>query len=84
MSGRDARMEAADAARLRDDPALNSILRDIEANAVDIAINDSDPRTRESGRVLALAVRSLRMEIQNRIDTVLLQEHNRLRAIASE
>jgi hypothetical protein len=84
MSDRDARMMAADAARLREDPALQSILRDLERHAMDVAVADFDHPTRERARYLALAIRTLRVEIQDRIDTVLVQEHTRLRAIASE
>lgn len=85
MSGlRDERMVAADAQRLRDDPALNAVLRDLEDGAVDVAIGDGDPRTRESGRTLALAIRALRLELQNRIETVLLADAANRRARASE
>jgi hypothetical protein len=84
MSDRDARMIAADAARLREDPALQTILRDLETHATRVAISDFDHATRERGRYLALAIVSLRQEIQDRIDTILVQEHNRQRAMASE
>jgi hypothetical protein len=84
VSDREARFAAADAARLREDPALQAILRDLEAHAVQVAVADFDQATRERGRYLALAIRSLRQEIQDRIDTVLVQEHNRQRAMASE
>jgi hypothetical protein len=77
-------MAAADAARLREDPALQTILRDLEAHAVSVAIGDFDHATRERGRYLALAIRSLRQEIQDRIDNVLVAEHARQRAMASE
>jgi hypothetical protein len=84
VSDREARFAAADAARLREDPALQSILRDLEAHAVDVAVADFDHATRERARNLALAVRTLRVEIQDRIDTILVQEHTRQRAMASE
>jgi hypothetical protein len=84
MSDRDVRMAAADAARLREDPALQTILRDLEAHATRVAISDFDANTRERGRYLALAIVSLRQEIQDRIDNVLVAEHARQRAMASE
>jgi hypothetical protein len=84
VSDREARFAAADAARLREDPALAAILRDLETHAVSVAIGDFDHATRERGRYLALAIRSLRVEIQDRIDTILVQEHSRQRAMASE
>ena len=84
MSGRETRMLAADAARLRDDPALQTILGDLERHAVSVAIADFEPRTRERGRLLALAIQTLRQEIQDRIDTVLLVEERRQRQLASE
>ncbi|HEY2416420.1 MAG TPA: hypothetical protein VGH84_00755 [Steroidobacteraceae bacterium] len=77
-------MIAADAARLREDPALKAILGDLEQHAVAVAISDFDPRARERGRTMALAISTLRQEIQDRIDTVLLIETNRQRALASE
>jgi hypothetical protein len=84
MSDRETRMAASDAARLREDPALQAILRDLEAHATRVAIADFDLATRERGRMLALAIHSLRTEIQDRIDTVLVQEHSRQRAMSSE
>jgi hypothetical protein len=84
MSDRETRLAAADAARLREDPALQAILRDLEAHATSVAINDFQHETRERGRLLALAIRTLRVEIQDRIDTVLLQQHVRQREQASE
>jgi hypothetical protein len=77
-------LEAGAARRLSNDPDLHGILRDLEAHAVNVAINDPDPRTRESARVSALAVRTLWLEIQNRIDTALNLEHVRQRARAAE
>jgi hypothetical protein len=77
-------MAAADAARLKEDPALRGILHDLEAHATDVAISDFQYETRERGRLLALAIRTLRVEIQDRIDTVLVIEANRQRALASE
>jgi hypothetical protein len=77
-------MAAADAARLREDPALQTILRDLEAHATQVAIGDFEHATRERARNLALAIRTLRIEIQDRIDTILVQEHSRQRAMASE
>jgi hypothetical protein len=77
-------MAAADAARLREDPALQGILHDLERHATSVALNDFDPRTRERGRYLALAIVSLRQEIQDRIDTVLVIEATRRRELASE
>ena len=84
MSERNPRYEAADAARLKEDPALASILRHLEADATMIALNDFDHATRERGRYLSIAIRALRQEIQDRIDTVLLIEANRQRQMASE
>ena len=84
MSDQATRFAAADAARLKEDPALTSILRDLEAHAVSVCVTDFDPATRERGRYLALAIRSLRQEIQDRIDNVLVAEHARQRALASE
>jgi len=51
---------------------------------VSVAIADFEPRTRERGRLLALAIQTLRQEIQDRIDTVLLVEERRQRQLASE
>jgi hypothetical protein len=84
VSGRNPRYEAADAARLKDDPALTAILGHLEADATMVAISDFDPATRDRGRYLSLAIRALRQEIQDRIDTVLLIEANRQRERASE
>ena len=81
---REARMVAADAARLREDPALIHILADLERQATAVAVEDFDAAARERGRYMALAIRTLRQEIQNRIDTVLVLEHNRQRQQASE
>jgi cell division GTPase FtsZ len=84
VSDREARFAAADAARLKEDPALASILRDLEAHAVSVAVADFQHETRERARYLALAIQSLRQEIIDRIDTILVQEHVRQRERASE
>lgn len=68
---RAARMIAADAVRLRDDPALHDVLETIRARAVQAAIYDVDAPTREQGRQLVVSIDYLRGELMNRIDTVL-------------
>lgn len=68
---REARMMAADAARLRDDPALKDVLDHIRARAIGSAIYDTDAGTREQGRQLVVAVDYLRGEIENRVQTAL-------------
>lgn len=84
MSDRDIRMVAADAARLRDDPALWLVLSDLEGQATRVAIGDIEPAARERARNLALAIMILRQDLQDRIDGVLIMEENRRRARASE
>jgi hypothetical protein len=78
------RMLASEAHRLKEDPALTSLLNHIEGMATHQAIQSPDLADRERGRVLALAVRVLREEIENRIETVKIMEYNRQRAMASE
>jgi hypothetical protein len=77
-------MAAADAARLREDPALNAMLDSIEKQATGVAINHFDPATRNAARNMAMAINQLRVEIQDRCDTILVAEHARQRAMASE
>lgn len=81
---KDYRTLAAEALRLRDDPALAAILFELETQAVRVAMTDADTATRERARQLALAIGVLRNEIQDRIDTVEMREHVRKRQLASE
>jgi len=64
-------MIGADAQRLRDDPALRDVLDAIRARALQSAIYDPDPSSRNEGRQLVVAIDFLRGELQTRIDTVL-------------
>jgi hypothetical protein len=81
---REATMLGTEAMRVRDDGALWAIIRDLERHATDVAISSYDRNDREGGRMLALAIRALRQEIQDRIDTALNIAQQRLLERASE
>lgn len=62
-------MAAADAERLKNDPALRDVLDQIRSRALNAAIYDMDEHSREQGRQLTVAIDYLRSELQSRIDT---------------
>lgn len=70
-------MVAADAQRLRDDPAYRSMFETIRGRALMACVYDVDAGSREQARMLVIAIDTLHSEAQMRIDTAIEIERHR-------
>lgn len=81
---RSIQMQAADARRLQNDPALWPCLRAIKAQATNAMTYGPDARDREQSRMLVVAIDMLSAELENRVQSAISLADARDRARAFE